>query len=105
MRGLLHPFFCIFKKPGFSKDRPFHQKPGFSKDRPFHQKPGFSKTPSFSSKARVFEGSEVLTGQHKNPGFVFKSIFSNLCYTYLVQDAFGRLQRTFSGVVEGFEEN
>ena len=57
-KGLHYPFFVFLKNPVFEKDRPFHQKPGFS------------KRPVFLPKTRVFKGSEVLTGQCKNPGFV-----------------------------------
>ena len=79
-KGLLHPFFVFLKNPGFQKTVLFIKNPGFQKDRPFHQKPGFSKRPVFLPKTRVFKGSEVLTGQRKNPGFVFKGIFQ-ICVT------------------------
>ena len=59
-------FFVIFKKPGFSKDRPFNQKlRSFKKTVLFIKNPGFQKTVLFI-KNPGFQKTVLFI---KNPGF------------------------------------
>ena len=81
-KGSTPPLFVFLKSSGFFIFKnPVFQKPGFLKAQKYllvsaktliFEKTRSFKKPNFSSKTRVFDGSEVLAGQRKTPGFFKK---------------------------------